>query len=93
MPFPLRALQVDSGREFAAEFEAACQRAACACSCFPHVLPNAIAMLRQSSGFDPLCLFDSRLHLKSESLVFLTTRIRRGNLSHIVILRSFSGVN
>jgi hypothetical protein len=26
MPFPIRALQVDSGSEFAAEFEAACQR-------------------------------------------------------------------
>jgi putative transposase len=26
MPFPIRALQVGSGSEFAAEFEAACQR-------------------------------------------------------------------
>ena len=34
-----------------------------------------------------------RAHRMSKSLVFLTTRIRRGSRSHIVILRSFSGEN
>jgi putative transposase len=39
MPFPVRALQVDGGSEFAAEFEVS--NVACACSYFRHVLPNS----------------------------------------------------
>lgn len=33
-PFPVKALQVDGGSEFAAEFELACQQKQCRCSCF-----------------------------------------------------------
>jgi hypothetical protein len=38
MPFPIRAVQVDGGNEFAAEFEQACQQR----GLHPFVLPSAL---------------------------------------------------
>jgi len=53
MPFPIRALPVDGGSEFAAEFEQACQQRGCTCSSYRPALPSSTDRSNAPSALTP----------------------------------------
>jgi len=53
MPFPIRALQVDGGSEFAADFEQACQQCGLRLFVLPPRSPSSTARSSAPSGLTP----------------------------------------